>query len=163
MKRSPRPCVQWLSCLSTVLVLLALGGNSLQAGVIASDNASDPADSDGRQDLKGAVDGETGSDNGGTGFLPWSFDDTFWEADSSPYPQPHFIDKGPSTFNDLGAPAFALTNANVAFNGYTTTAVRPFAAALKAGDQLSLDVDNPVMQPLDAGDQVGFIIRLQTA
>jgi hypothetical protein len=109
------------------------------------------------------VEAETGTDNGGTGFKPWSFDDTFWEAESSPYKQAHFIDTKPSSFNNLGAPAFALTNGNVAFNGYTTTATRPFAAALKVGDQISVDVDNPVMRPLADGDSVGFIISLRTA
>ncbi len=162
MKRSARSCVWRLTCLSAALTVLALTGRS-PAGVIASDDASDPAYGDGWQGLNGAVGSEIGSDNGGTGFLPWNFDDTFWEGDSSPYPQPHFIDTGPSSSNSLGAPAFALTNGNVAFNGYTTTATRPFAAALKAGDQLSFDVDNPVMRPLEAGDDVGFIIKIQTS
>src|SRR5438093_5072652 len=162
MKRSTRHHVRCLGCLSSIAVAFSLAGDC-QAAVIASDGASDPAYSDGWQGLKGSVPAETGMDNGGTGFLPWNFDDTFWEASASPYKEPHFIDTKPSSFNSLGAPAFALTNGNVAFNGYTTTAVRPFAAALVAGDQISVDVDNPVMQALDPGDTTGLIIRLQTA
>jgi dockerin type I repeat protein len=162
MERSARSCVRWLTCVSPVLAALALAGPS-RAGVIASDDASDPAYADGWQGQNGAIEAETGSDNGGTGFLAWNFDDTTWDGDSSPYPQPHFIDTEPSASNGLGAPAFALTNANVAFEGFTTTATRPFAAALKAGDTLSFDVDNPVMQPLESGDDVGFIIKLQTS
>jgi hypothetical protein len=162
MKRSSRNHVHCLSCLASIAVALALAGDC-GAAVIAADGASDPAYSDGWQGLKGSVPEETGMDNGGTGFLPWSFDDTFWEASASPYKEPHFIDTQPSSFNSLGGPAFALTNGNAAFNGYTTTAVRPFAAALTVGDQISVDVDNPIMQALEPGDDTGFIIRLQTA
>jgi hypothetical protein len=132
-----------------------------EAQVLAMDSAADPAYSDGWQGIKGAVPAETGMDNGGTGFLEWNFDDTFWEAESSPYSTPHFIDKG-STFNNLGSPAFAITNGNVAFNRYTTTVARPFAAPLKVGDTLSLELDNPIMSPLEEGDEVGFILTLET-
>jgi len=131
------------------------------AQVLAMDSAADPAYSDGWQGVKGAVPAETGMDNGGTGFLEWNFDDTYWEADSSPYPTPHFIAKD-SSFNDLGAPAFAITNGNVAFNRFTTTVARPFAAPLKAGDTLSIELDNPVMRPLEEGDEVGYVLKLQT-
>jgi hypothetical protein len=162
MKRSLLHYVRCLKCLAGISVALVLAGNC-QASVIASDSASDPAYSDGWQGLKGSIPEETGMDNGGTGFLPWSFDETFWEASASPYKEPHFIDTKPSSFNSLGAPAFALTNGNVAFNGYTTTAVRPFAVALTVGDQISVDVDNPVMQALEPSDNTGFIISLQTA
>ena len=129
--------------------------------VLAMDSAADPAYADGWQGIKGAVPAETGNDNGGTGFLEWNFDDTYWEADSSPYPTPHFIDKG-SSFNDLGESAFAITNGNVAFNRFTTTVARPFAAPLKAGDTLSIELDNPVMRPLEEGDEVGYVLELQT-
>ncbi len=162
MKRSSLHHVGCSSFIAGVAVALALAGDCL-AEVIASDSAADATYSDGWQGLKGAVPEETGTDNGGTGFLPWSFDDTFWEAEASPYVQPHFIDTKPSSFNKLGAPAFGLTNGNTAFTGYTTTATRSFAAPLKVGDQISVDVDNPVMQPLGEGDNTGFIIRLQTA
>jgi hypothetical protein len=160
-RRSSRPGDRWLAGPAAALVVLALAGPS-PAGVIASDDASDPAYANGWQGLKGAVASETGSDNGGSGFLAWNFDDTFWDATTSPYPEPHFIDTKPSSFNQLGAPAFALTNANVPFYGYTTTATRPFAAALAVGDQISVDVDNPVMHLLAPLDSCGFLIQLLT-
>jgi len=162
MKRPFLDFVFGASLLAGIALFLAVADDCF-AEVIASDSASDPAYNDGWQGLKGAVEEETGTDNGGNGFLPWSFDDTFWEAESSPYSQPHFIDTKAGSFNNLGVPAFALTNGNVAFNGYTTTVTRPFAAALKVGDQISVDVDNPVMRPLEEGDSVGFIISLRTA
>src|SRR5687768_12403594 len=94
-----------------VALAAASSPTTLPAEIIASDSASDPAYGDGWQGLNGYVAAETGSDNGGFGFLPWDFeeDDAFWEADRSPYPTAHFIDTGPSSFNTLGAPAFALT------------------------------------------------------
>jgi len=146
--------------LGSLIIVLGLA-RAAGAQVLAMDSAADSAYTDGWQGEKGAVPAETGKDNGGTGFLAWSFDDTFWEGDSSPYATPHFIDKG-SSFNDLGGPAFAMTNANVAFDGYTTTAARPFAAPLKPGDTMSMEVDNPVMEPLEEGDEVGFVLKLQT-
>ena len=161
-ERSARPSVRWIAGSAAGLLVLALAGPSPAAEVIASDDASDPAYADGWQGLKGAVASETGSDNGGTGFLPWNFDDTYWEASASPYPQPHFIDTKPSSFNQLGAPAFALTDGNVPFYGYTTTATRPFAAALAVGAQVSVDVDNPLMQLLTPLDSCGFLIQLLT-
>jgi hypothetical protein len=160
-ERIPRPGVRWLAVSPAVFLVLALAGPA-PAGVIATDDASDPAYADGWQGQNGVVASETGSDNGGSGFLPWNFDDTFWEAGVSPYPQPHFIETKAGTFDQLGAPAFALTNGNAPFFGYTTTATRPFAAALEVGDQISVDVDNPLMQPLAPFDSCGFIIQLLT-
>src|SRR6185503_16615404 len=90
------------------------------------------------------------------------FDDTYWLDRVSPYPQPHYIDTKPSSYDELGAPAFALTNGNVPYEAYTTTAARPFAAAMAVGDQISVEVDNPVMQLLAPFDTCGFIIRLRT-
>jgi hypothetical protein len=133
------------------------------AEVRASDSAADSAYSDGWQGLKGTVPAETGTDNGGSGFQGWNFDDTFWEAESSPYSTPHFLDTVPSTFNNLGAPAFAVTNGNVAFNGYSTETLRPFAGPLRVGDEFSMDIDNPQLKLLEEGDSAGIIIRLQTA
>ena len=137
----------------------------LLAEVIASDSASDPAYADGWQGLNGFVPAETGTDNGGFGFLAWDFeeDEAFWEAEHSPYPTAHFIDTGPSSFNSLGAPAFGLTNANVPMFGYTTIATRPFAQPLKPGDEISVDIDNPVMQKLTPLDSAGFRVTLRTA
>jgi hypothetical protein len=149
-----------LALLGGLAIVLGLA-RAADAQVLAMDSAADPAYSDGWQGIKGAVPAETGMDNGGTGFLEWNFDDTYWEADSSPYPTPHFIDKG-SSFNDLGESAFAITNGNVAFNRFTTTVARPFAAPLKSGDTMSIELDNPVMRPLEEGDEVGYVLELQT-
>ena len=136
-----------------------------RGGTVAADSASDPAYGDGWQGLNEVVAAEMGMDNGGFGFLPWDFevDEGFWEPLRCPYDRPHFIDTQPTQFNDLGAPAFALTNANVPLYGYTTIATRPFAQALAVGDQLSVDIDNPVMQKLAEFDSVGFIISLRSA
>jgi hypothetical protein len=161
MKRSTRTDPWWPAGPAAALLVLALAGPA-PAGVIATDDASDPAYANGWQGQNGVVASETGSDNGGSGFLPWNFDDTWWEAATSPYPEPHFIDTKPSSFNQLGAPAFALTNGNAPYFGYTTTATRPFAAALAVGDQISVDVDNPLMQLLAPFDSCGFIIQLIT-
>ena len=141
-----------------------LGVEECRSEVIASDSASDPAYADGWQGLRGMVPVETGMDNGGRGFLPWDFeeDEAFWNPAKSPYSQPHFIDTGPASFNQLGAPAFALTNANLPL-GYTTIATRPFASPLKVGDRISVDIDNPVMQKLGMFDSAGFLVRLQTS
>src|SRR4030095_3176603 len=106
-----------IACRFQVLCLgAALAAPGICRGeVIASDSASDPAYGDGWQGLNGFVPAEPRSDNGGTGFLPWDFeaDEGFWEAGHSPYDVPHFIDTKPTSFNNLGAPAFAITHANV--------------------------------------------------
>ena len=145
--------------------LAALASGRLAAEVIASDSASDPAYTDGWQGLNGFVPSETGSDNGGFGFLPWDFEagEGFWEAEFSPYSEPHFIDTEPSSFNDIGAPAFAITNANRPLFGYTTLATRPFAQSLRPGDQFSVDIDNPLMQKPVPLDSAGFVVTLRTA
>jgi hypothetical protein len=137
--------------------------NDCRGAVIASDTASDQAYADGWQGVNGAVPEETGTDNGGQGFLPWEFTDTYWEAKVSPYTRAHFLDTGPSSFNDLGAPAFTMTNANAPFQGFSSAAGRPFAAPLEVGQRISVDVDNPVMHPLEEGDSTGFNIQLLTA
>src|SRR5262245_56663730 len=63
-------------------------------------------------------------DNVGSAFLPWNFAGGFHDGAFSPYSNlNHFIDGAdflPSSFNNLGAPAFALTNANQANFGYTS-------------------------------------------
>jgi hypothetical protein len=160
-----KPSLHRTSWIALVTCLAALAADRLAAEVIASDSASDPAYADGWQGLNGFVPAETGSDNGGFGFLPWDFeeDDAFWDPDRSPYPTAHFIDTGPNSFNALGAPAFALTNANTPLFGYTTIATRPFAQPLRPGDEVSVDIDNPEMQKLVPMDSVGFLVALRTA
>jgi len=153
--------------LAFIAVLTApfAGAGSLRSEIIASDSASDEAYADGWQGLNGVASAETGTDNGGFGFLPWDFeaDEGYWEPGHSPYDTPHFIETQPNSFNDLGAPAFALTNGNVPLFGYTTLATRPFAQPLRPGDEISVDIDNPVMQKLALFDSTGFVVTLRTA
>ena len=111
---------------------------NVAAAAIASDAAANPAyaaESDGGwkgqnpQPLEtefGRLVGENppGADNGGFGFQPWDFADGYHYPDFSPYGRlNHFIegvDFAHSSFNNLGAPAFGLTNANLAFGGSTS-------------------------------------------
>lgn len=106
-----------------------------------------------------------GSDNGGSGFAPWDFAGGYHDAAFSPYGRlNHFIDGvdfAGSVYNDLGGPAFGLTNANQAFFGYTARATRAFQSLLP-GQTLSLEFDNPLLQPLDPFSAAGFLIRFNT-
>ncbi len=78
-----------------------------------------------------------GDDNGGSGFLPWTFGGGYHQ-DGGPYGVlNHFIDgvDFPTTpFNNLGAPAFGLGNVNLPFFGITATASRQFAQTMAVGD-----------------------------
>ena len=141
-----------------------------KATTIASDEASDDAYRfvaiASWQGLNSTVgENPAGADNGGSGFQAWNFAGGFHEPGFSPYGNlNHFIDGvdfSSSTFNDLGSPAFALTNANRPFFGYTSRATRTFAP-LEPGDVLSLQFDNPLLQPLDPFAPSGFLIRLNT-
>ncbi len=113
-----------------------------------------------------AEENPAGNDNGGTGFKPWNFAGGFHYSQQSPYGRlNHFIDGvdfTASAFNDLGSPAFALTNANVVNGGATSTATRAFSAPLSVGSTLSLKFDNPALLPLHNNDEAGFVIRLNT-
>jgi hypothetical protein len=85
------------------------------------------------------------TDNGGSGFLPWSFSGGF-STGGGPYGAlNHFIDgvDFPSAYNDLGAPAFGLGQDPVGYSGSTANAVRPFATAMAVGDKFSVDIDTP--------------------
>ncbi|MCO6044729.1 hypothetical protein NG895_12500 [Aeoliella sp. ICT_H6.2] len=102
-----------------------------------------------------------GDDNGGTGFGPWDFAGGYHLPAVSPYGRlNHFIDGldfGPSAFNDLGSPAFGLTNGQA--TGYlTASATRSFANPMLVGDTFSFDFDSPAK--LDARDntQYPFVI-----
>jgi hypothetical protein len=105
-------------------------------------------------------------DDGGFGFQPWDFSGGFHYPDQSPYGVlNHFIDGvefTPSTFNDLGAPAFGLTNANSAFGGATARATRVMDAPLAVGGAVSLDFDNTELKPFEPLAPSGFIIRLNS-
>lgn len=107
-----------------------------------------------------------GSDNGGYGFLPWTFEGGYHDATRSPYGNlNHFVDGvdfTPSSFNNLGSPAFGLTNANQANFGYTSRATRVFAQPLEIGGTFSVEFDNPMLAPLKSNDQSGYIIRFNS-
>jgi hypothetical protein len=105
-----------------------------------------------------------GADDGGFGFQPWNFAGGFHYPQMSPYGQlNHFIDGVDfphSSFNALGAPAFALTNANLAFGGSTARATRSLDAPLGVGGVVELDFDNPLLLPFNEFAASGFGIRL---
>jgi len=118
-----------------------------RGAVDAFDAATDPAYTG---------DGWQATDNGGAGFGAWTLA-SYWDAGGSPYAAAHFIDST-STFNDLGT-AFALTNSNTLNAGnFSTTATRAFAPQLNVGQTFSVDLDNPVHDPL-GGISSGFVIR----
>ena len=137
---------------AALVVALAVGGPCASG---ATDSASDPAYAaeaggawKGTYALAGTPSPEEnppGTDNGGAGFGPWDFSWGYHVSALSPYGTTnHFIDGvdfPASTYNDLGGPAFGLTN----FNGdyATTTATRPFAAPMSVGDVFSVNFDSP--------------------
>jgi hypothetical protein len=141
------------------------------------DSASDPAYAANPTD--GAWQGEypnndqsgqnpPGMDNGGTGFLPWSFSGGYHEADPpSPYGMfNHFIDgvDFPTTaFNNLGSPAFGLGNMQLVDEfgfpaGMTAVGKRPFAAPLAVGDVFSAEFDTPAEYDDYSGQGFPFAI-----
>ncbi len=142
---------------TAVVAAVAVAAVPLHAAVKAQDaaaNAAYAAEADGawKGENSGADENPPGTDNGGTGFLPWSFTGGYNPIPEDPLPPNaygtlnHFIDgvDFPSTaFNDLGAPAFGLANATPGFSGPTTTATRPFAAPMNVGEIFSADIDTP--------------------
>jgi hypothetical protein len=154
-----------------VLVLFGILPLSASAYQVAADSAADPAyQSESGGAWKGlnptATENPPGNDNGGSGSLPWNFAGGFHDGAFSPYGNlDHFIDGvdfPASTFNNLGAPSFGLTNANQANFGYTSRATRVLAAPLSVGDTVSFKFDNPVLAPLKQNDNTGYILRLNT-
>jgi hypothetical protein len=107
-----------------------------------------------------------GSDNGGSGFQPWDFAGGYHDPTVSPYGDlNHFIDGvdfSASAYNNLGSPAFGLTNANKANFGYTARATRVFSQPLAVGGTFTFEFDNPVLAPLSNNDTTGYIIRLNS-
>ena len=159
-----------VATLLTIGAIIWGGAQISHAVLIASDSASDPAYA---ADLTGAWKGlnsttgenPVGNDNGGFGFNPWDFAGGFHEPAWSPYGElNHFIDGvdfPSSSFNDLGEPAFGLTNGNRPFFGYTARATRTFSP-LEIGDTLSVDFNNPLLQPLAPFSPSGFLLCLNT-
>ncbi len=106
-----------------------------------------------------------GSDNGGSGFGPWIFAGGYNDPTLSPYGNlNHFIDGidfTASTYNQLGSPAFGLTNANQPNFAYTSRATRTFNVPLVVGDVFRVDFDNPLIFP-QLYPPAGFLFRLNT-
>jgi len=146
-------------------------GESALADPVAVDNASNAAYA---FEVGGAWTGllptvdenPPGMDNGGFGFSPWNFEGGAHDASVTPYGRlNHFIDGvdlPPSSFNDLGSPAFGLTNANIAGLGVTARATRVFSEPLAVGGMFRVEFDNPAFSPLGEGDETGYIIRLNS-
>jgi hypothetical protein len=99
-----------------------------------------------------------GTDNGGFGFQAWNFAGGFQQPQYSPYGNlNHFIDGvdfSASTFDNLGTPAFGLTNSNFdstschlpsscPFGGETSRATRVLSQPLGVGSTISMQFDNP--------------------
>lgn len=121
--------------------------------IIAEDSASDSAyasDTNGAWLGTNPTSGENppGNDNGGHGFQPWNFSGGYHIPARSPYGElNHFIDGvdfAASEFNDLGSPAFALTNAQ-SQQGVTVRALRAFTVPMGVGDVLSFRFDSPAV------------------
>ena len=121
-----------------------------QEVIVALDDASQSA----------YVDGWQAGDNGGLGFLAWEFDN-FFEAAFSPRPEAQFI--ATNEFVDIpnNGPAFGQTNGNRPYWGYTAWAYRPFATPLQIGQTFSVDLDNPILAPLEPFDPAGVMLRLR--
>jgi hypothetical protein len=151
------------------LGLFGFGLGHARAAVVASDVASNLAyavESGGawKGTSPSAGENPAGMDDGGFGFQPWNFAGGYHYPAQSPYGSlNHFIDGVDfthSAFNQLAAPAFGLTNANLAFGGSTTRATRVLDAPLAVGGVVSLDFDNPKLKPFDPFAPSGFVIRL---
>jgi hypothetical protein len=140
------------------------------ATVVAFDHAQDPAyaaENGGAWKGLNPTTGENapGTDNGGYGFQTWDFTGGYNDPKYSPYGDlNHFIDGvdfPASSYNQLGAPAFALTNGNRAYYTYTSRATRDFGSPLAVGDTLTLRFDNPLLFPQELSP-AGFLFRLNT-
>lgn len=161
------------SLIWAVIVSILLGGPGAHTSfgeLLASDSASNAAylpESGGAWKGINPTSDENlpGNDNGGFGYSPWDFVGGYHSSNRSPYEKlNHFIDGvdvSTSSFNDLGSPAFGLTNANRAFAGYTSRATRSFSP-LQVGQTLSIEFDSPLLQPLESRDYAGYLFRLNT-
>jgi hypothetical protein len=161
-----------------LFVGLQLFTGAARGAVIAEDSASAPAyasESDGAWKGLNPTPNENppGMDNGGYGLLPWNFAGGFHQPDYSPYGRlNHFIDGvdfATTAYNNLGAPAFALTNSNAgcvifgcAFGGETARATRSFAAPLAPGETVTFHFDNPLLLREIDWSPAGFLIRMNT-
>lgn len=137
------------SLVTAVLVTAWAPAIPAGAAVVAWDGASDPAYADGWQ----------AGDNGGTGFLPWQFENLYDPASAARLTA-QFV--ATNTFVDIPAsgPAWGQGSDNRPFYNATATAIRPLAAPLETGQTLSFKLDNPVLDPLDRRDVSGMVVRL---
>jgi hypothetical protein len=141
------------------------------AAVVAADTAANPTyGSEAGGAWKGlnptANENPPGADDGGVGFEPWNFRGGFHYPAQSPYGRlNHFIDGvdfPSSSFNQLGAPSFGLTNANERLGGATAKATRAFTVPLAVGDTVEFRFDNPLLQAFDSREPSGIIMRLNS-
>jgi hypothetical protein len=130
--------VSAISCL-----LMDCAGKPLLGATAASDNASEPAYSDGWQ----------AGDNGGIGFGPWNL--AFSGDASGLFHDPQFIDNVPLAGNSLGAPAFALTTGDRPSFFDTSEARRTLNAPIGVGQTFSADVEGSALDPLAPGFTTG--------
>ena len=146
-------------------------GEVAYAVMVAADQASNsPYSTEAEGAWKGlqpsAGENPPGTDNGGYGFLPWNFAGGHHDPTASPYGSlDHFIDGvdfAHSSFNNLGSSAFGLTNGNIAYSGFTSSATRVFLQPLTIGSTFSVQFDNPILASLDIFDLAGYIIRLNS-
>jgi hypothetical protein len=114
-------------------VFLVFVADTACASVVASDNASNVAYTDGWQ---------TG-DNGGTGFGPWTL--SFSGSGSGLLYPPQFIDRTPLPGNSLGAPAFALTTGDQRSAFETSEVRRPLLAPLAVGQTLTANINGSAL------------------
>ena len=117
----------------TSLVLLVLTAGTASAAIIAADNASNAAYTDGWQ---------TG-DNGGTGFDPWAL--SFSGGGNGLLYPPQFIDQAPLAGNPLGAPSFALTTGDQRSEFETSQALRSLLVPLAVGQTLTANVNGSAL------------------
>ena len=134
MKDSWRGLFRRLAATSFVCSSMAWSSAMCYAAQLAFDSASDTVYADGWQ----------AGDNGGTGFLPWNFDNDPGAVGT------HTVDST-SPFNDLG------TAWRIAVDPDLTRAGRGFAH-LQPGQTLRMVIDNPAENQFFKG----YIIRLNS-
>jgi hypothetical protein len=144
----------------TLLLLFAVRAVSATTASDTAANQAYSADATGAWKGLNSTTGENppGTDNGGFGFQTWNFAGGFQQPQYSPYGDlNHFIDGvdfSPSSFDNLGAPSFGLTNSNFdsgschlpsscPFGGETSRATRVLSQPLAMGSTVSMQFDNP--------------------
>lgn len=142
----------WTRFFKSIVRVSAIGTSALLASatnyaMAASDNAGNAPYADGWQT----------TDNGGTGFGPWTLTATAGGVNS--------IDFAPANAdNQLGAPAFSLASDSRPYYYDTNTAHRAFTGGLGVGNTFSIDVDGPLStSPTGFGGDSGSGIGLQNA